>query len=140
MHNDRHFSVNYLYLLLIRNFDFMIFNERFLPSVLRLSTFSSSIGQRDIFFFFFLIFIFASPRTVNGKSLCRKRSFHPGFQTATFVPLFLGLTVIRRYDDRYVNGRFTDFRPGILIPPPQQCPELAERYRRNETKQRTLAV
>lgn len=56
-------------------------------------------------FFFFLIFIFASPRTVNGKNLCRKQLFRPGFQTATFVPLFLGFTVIRRYDDRYVNRR-----------------------------------
>lgn len=53
MHNDERFSVNYLYLSLVRNFDFMVFNKRFLLSFLLLSTFASSIG-RDFFFLFAL--------------------------------------------------------------------------------------
>jgi len=76
----------------------MIFNERFLPSVLR------PIFLSKVTFFLLINFYFRIP-AVNRKSLCRKQLFRPGFQTATFVPLFLGFTVIRRYDDRYVNRR-----------------------------------
>lgn len=85
------------------------FKEHFLPV-------SFLQRQQSIYtyiFLFLLIFIPASSRNVNGKSLCRKQSFCPAFQAATFVPLFLGLTVIRRYDDRYVNRCFADFRPGF---------------------------
>jgi len=122
MHNDKY---HWWTFFAQRRSNFAEFKET-------LSFFPSSFRSVDkvciyIFFFVFLllffIFILASPSNVNGKSLCRKQSFCPAFQAATFVPLFLGLTVIRRYDDRYVNRCFADFRPGCFSPH-RACPSV----------------
>lgn len=111
------------------------FKERFLPFHSLL--FAQRRQSISIYIFIFTYFYSRVPlRNVNGKSLCRKQSFCPTFQAATFVPLFLGLTVIRRYDDRYVNRCFADFRPGFsphrIVPVSRELAVRAISTRRNE--------
>lgn len=66
------------------------------------------------------------------ESLFRKRSFRPAFQTATSVPLFLGLTVIRSCADDVINiwtdrrtpGRFPR-RFSLCYPRQTELPRVA---------------